>query len=116
MPVYSMTGYATASAGPADATSAAADGASGNGPAKAQVSVEMRSVNGRFLDLALRLPDELRALEPALRELVAARVRRGKVELRIGTAREAESGWPQPATEQLSRLSRLESTVHPFAP
>ena len=29
----------------------------------------MRSVNGRFLDLSLRLPDELRGLEPALREV-----------------------------------------------
>ena len=40
-------------------------------------SVEIRSVNGRFLDLALRLPDELRSLEPALRELLTATFRRG---------------------------------------
>ena len=37
-----------------------------------RVTVELRSVNGRFLDLSLRLPDELRSLEPALRELITA--------------------------------------------
>jgi uncharacterized protein YicC (UPF0701 family) len=35
----------------------------------------LRSVNGRFLDLGLRLPDEMRGLEPALRELVGAAFR-----------------------------------------
>ena len=72
MSVYSMTGYGNASAG-------------------AGVSAEIRSVNGRFLDLALRLPDDLRGLEPALRELVSAGVRRGKVELRLSTARDTDS-------------------------
>lgn len=42
---------------------------------------ELRSVNHRFLELGLRLPDELRSLEPALRERVAARVGRGKLDL-----------------------------------
>jgi uncharacterized protein (TIGR00255 family) len=54
--------------------------------------VEIRSVNGRFLDLALRLPDELRGLEPALRELVGAALRRGKVELRLATQRATGDG------------------------
>jgi uncharacterized protein (TIGR00255 family) len=80
------------------------------------VSAELRSVNGRFLDLSLRLPDELRALEPALRELVAAAVKRGKVELRISTSREADAGLPAPAMEQLSRLSRLEGSVQSWLP
>jgi uncharacterized protein (TIGR00255 family) len=120
MPVYSMTGYASVSAGASNAV-APGDGndlpcARNAGPAKAGVTVELRSVNGRFLDLALRLPDDLRALEPALRELVAANVRRGKVELRIATQREADSAWPQPQPEQLSRLSRLESTVQTWLP
>ncbi|RDZ29591.1 YicC/YloC family endoribonuclease [Lysobacter silvisoli] len=44
---------------------------------------ELRSVNHRFLELGLRLPDELRALEPALRERVAARVSRGKLDLAL---------------------------------
>lgn len=42
---------------------------------------ELRSVNHRFLELGVRLPEELRALEPALRERVSARVARGKVDL-----------------------------------
>jgi uncharacterized protein (TIGR00255 family) len=43
----------------------------------------VKSVNGRFLDVQFRLPEELRAAEPALRELIQARVRRGKVECRV---------------------------------
>src|SRR3954468_10392656 len=102
MAVYSMTGYA-------NAASEAADSAAG-------VTVEARSVNGRFLDLAFRLPDELRGLEPALRELLTAAFRRGKIELRMATQREADSGWPTPSTEQLERLSRLQATVRGALP
>ena len=113
MSVYSMTGYASASAGAARQGESGAATTAGGG---ALVSAEMRSVNGRFLDLSLRLPDELRALEPALRELVAAAVKRGKVELRIATQREADTGLPAPNAEQLSRLSRIEGTVQNWLP
>ncbi len=41
---------------------------------------ELRSVNHRYLDVALRLPEELRALEPKVRECVAERVTRGRVD------------------------------------
>ncbi|MBE7419623.1 MAG: YicC family protein [Ideonella sp.] len=109
MAVYSMTGFASATAAPAvhaqDSTSS-----------RAAVTVELRSVNGRFFDLALRLPDELRSLEPALREAVAAQVRRGKVELRVVTQRDAESGPALPAAEQLNRLARLEASVQAWLP
>jgi len=44
---------------------------------------ELRAVNHRFLELGARLPDELRALEPALRERVSTRVSRGKVDLTL---------------------------------
>jgi uncharacterized protein (TIGR00255 family) len=104
MAVYSMTGYGSASQG----APAPGEGAAGAGA----VTVDIRSVNGRFLDLTLRLPDELRGLEPALRELVGGQFKRGKVELRMTPQREADAGWPQPTPEQLNRLSRLESTVH----
>jgi uncharacterized protein (TIGR00255 family) len=50
------------------------------------VSVELKSVNGRFLDIQFRLPDELRSIEPALRELIGSRISRGKVECRIAIA------------------------------
>lgn len=42
---------------------------------------ELRGVNHRYLELGVRLPEELRMLEPALRERVAARVARGKLDL-----------------------------------
>ena len=42
---------------------------------------ELRAVNHRFHELALRLPEELRAIEPALRERVAQKVSRGKIDL-----------------------------------
>ena len=47
------------------------------------LSAELRAVNHRFLELGLRLPDELRACESALRERVASRVSRGKLDLVI---------------------------------
>lgn len=102
MSVYSMTGYANASA------QAAAGGAA--------VTVEARSVNGRFLDLSLRLPDELRGLEPALRELLSAGFRRGKIELRVASSQDADDAWPVPNPDQLNRLSRLEGTVQGWLP
>jgi uncharacterized protein (TIGR00255 family) len=46
-------------------------------------SVEIRSVNSRFLDLTLKVPEELRATEPALREMLQAALSRGKVECRV---------------------------------
>jgi len=47
------------------------------------VTVEMRSVNNRFLELTLRLPDELRALETGLRAQISQVVKRGKVDVRL---------------------------------
>jgi uncharacterized protein (TIGR00255 family) len=44
---------------------------------------ELRSVNHRYLEISLRLPDELRALEPRLRERIAQRIARGKVDLAL---------------------------------
>ncbi len=49
----------------------------------ASLAAEVKSVNGRFLDVQFRLSEELRAVEPALRELIQARVSRGKVECRV---------------------------------
>jgi uncharacterized protein (TIGR00255 family) len=108
MAVYSMTGYASATVAAAATTSAPGETPGPSGPG---VTVEMRSVNGRFLDLGFRLPDDQRGLEPPLRELIGAAFRRGKIELRLSSQRDADAGWPAPTTEQLNRLSRLESTV-----
>jgi uncharacterized protein (TIGR00255 family) len=113
MAVYSMTGYASASSQP----SATPDNSGVSAPqSKAGVSVELRSVNGRFLDLGFRMPEDLRGLEPALRELLTAKFKRGKIELRINTQSGGDSGWPQPQPEQLNRLVMLESTVQSWLP
>jgi uncharacterized protein (TIGR00255 family) len=66
--IYSMTGFASAT----------------RELPTAALNVELRSVNHRYLDLQFRLPEDLRALEPGLRELIVARLQRGKVECRIG--------------------------------
>ena len=76
----------------------------------------MRSVNGRFLDLALRLPDELRGLEPALRELITARFKRGKIELRLSTGATGEKSVPEPGLELLGELARVEAKVRERLP
>ena len=44
---------------------------------------EIKSVNSRYLDFHFRISEELRALEMPLRELLAARIARGKVECRL---------------------------------
>lgn len=112
MSVYSMTGYASASidaSRPRDGSAAKAGGG-------ALVSAELRSVNGRFLDLSLRLPDELRGLEPALRELVAGSIKRGKVELRIASLSDTDAGLPAPGVEHLGRLAQIEAAVQNWLP
>ncbi|HTS20555.1 MAG TPA: YicC/YloC family endoribonuclease [Casimicrobiaceae bacterium] len=47
------------------------------------LTVELRSVNHRYLDVQLKLPDELRALDAALRDLLTGELRRGKVDCRV---------------------------------
>lgn len=47
---------------------------------RVRATVTLRGVNHRYLDLILRLKDEYRAVEPALRELLAAELQRGRVE------------------------------------
>jgi len=78
--------------------------------------IEARSVNGRFLDVAFRLPDDLRGLEPALREMLAAALRRGKVELRVAASRAEADAWPRASAEQLNRLAHLQSSVQGWLP
>lgn len=62
------------------------------GTAKAEsehgsLTIEIRSVNSRFLDINFRLPEELRILESALRELVSREITRGKIDIRANFAR-----------------------------
>lgn len=48
-----------------------------------QASCEIRSVNHRYLEMSVRLPEEIRAMEQALRERISARLKRGKVDCTI---------------------------------
>lgn len=101
-PVASMTGFASA----ARAT------------ALGQLTLELRSVNSRFLDLALRMPDELRALEPSVREAIAAQLTRGKVECRMTVGRgpgESSVSLNAAALAQLTALSRQVNAALPSA-
>jgi uncharacterized protein (TIGR00255 family) len=73
--ILSMTGYATASA-ELDSCS---------------LTLELRAVNHRYLDIQLRMADELRGFEGMLREAITAQLQRGKVECRINyVARSAQ--------------------------
>jgi uncharacterized protein (TIGR00255 family) len=75
--ILSMTGYATAS----------------TDSDKSSLSLELRAVNHRYLDIQLRMPEELRGFEGALREAITAQLQRGKVECRINyAARSAQTG------------------------
>jgi len=81
------------------------------------LSAEIRSVNHRYLDLTFRLPDELRAFEPALREQLSARLTRGKVECRIGFQRSAGGTLaPELNTGLLHQLSGLDLQVRELLP
>lgn len=71
--IYSMTGYASVSRDLPLGT----------------VSLELRSVNHRYLDVQFRVPEEFRSFEPPMREALAAKLTRGKLECRIGLTRAA---------------------------
>lgn len=96
-----MTGYAAASA---------------DSP-RGRLSLELRTVNSRFLDVQFRIAEELRALEPVLRELITARVARGKVDCRFYLGESGETARPQRLnTAALARLKQLAEEVHKAFP
>jgi uncharacterized protein (TIGR00255 family) len=113
MAVYSMTGYASAQLSPGT-TPASHDG--GKTATGARLGLEIRSVNSRFLDLSFRLGEELRAHEPALRELIAGRVKRGKVEVRAGVEGAGAEVAREPTMATLQRLAAVQDTVKTWMP
>ncbi len=80
------------------------------------VGVEIRSTNSRFLDLAVRLPAVYQDLEERVRRAVAARIARGRVEIRIqieeqgGPASLVEADLPR-ARAVFRALSHLAETL-----
>lgn len=74
------------------------------------LTCELRAVNHRFLELGVRLPEELRLIEPALREQVSARLARGKVDIGFrlngGGARGGELRLNPVMLERLGGIAR----------
>jgi uncharacterized protein (TIGR00255 family) len=101
--IQSMTGYASASA---------------ESP-RGRLSLELRSVNSRFLDLQFRIAEELRALEPVLRELIVAQICRGKVDCRLylneGAAAQSARRLDADAVSRLHALSEAARKSFPDA-
>lgn len=95
-----MTGYATAAAGSARGT----------------LGLELRSVNSRFLDLQFRIADELRAYEPVLRELLTARISRGKVDCRLSLVEGTTQAASRLNSEALARLRALAESAQKAFP
>jgi uncharacterized protein (TIGR00255 family) len=75
------------------------------------LQIELRAVNHRYLDLSIRLPDELRSLETALREQLIAGLKRGKVECRVTLTRAAQDAESltinETLVDQLGTLGKL---------
>lgn len=81
------------------------------------VSVEIRSVNHRYLDVSFRMPDELRPAEPALREAIAAAATRGKIECRVAYAlRSSGRDVAEIDSELLTQLLALNTQVRAALP
>jgi len=73
--------------------------------------VEIRSVNSRFLDLGLRIADDLRLLEAVVRESVSARIARGKLDVRVALQRQPGVQQTSVDANALAALARLATEV-----
>jgi uncharacterized protein (TIGR00255 family) len=81
-----------------------------------RLGLEIRSVNSRFLDLTFKLPEELRHHEPALRERLTARLKRGKVEVRANIEHQSGDVLPEPSVRMLQRLGHLQDQIKAWIP
>src|SRR5690554_1252438 len=69
------------------------------------LTVEFRTVNSRYLDINIRLPDELRFVEPLVREHIARYVVRGKVDARLSYGRSAGTALNELDVTQLEHIA-----------
>ncbi len=94
--IYSMTGFASLDKSTSSGT----------------LVIELRSVNHRYLELQLKLDDNLRALEPMLRELISSKLGRGKVECRIYLTHKNETAKSLNLdTNVLKQLSQISHSI-----
>ena len=85
--------------------------------AQGSLSLELRSVNSRYLEIHFRLDESLRALEPGLRELIGGALSRGKVECRLNfTARAAGQAPLRLNTTLAEQLAQLGRELHALLP
>ena len=86
--------------------------------AQGSLFLELKSVNNRFLDLQFRVVEELRSLEPNLRELIAAKIGRGKLDCRVSFTPAPAAAGKQLSlnAELLERLAGLEREVRALMP
>ncbi len=96
--IHSMTAYAIAEATVARST----------------LSCELRTVNHRYLEMNLRLPDDLRGVEPQLRERVAARLSRGKIDLCLRYSGEVNNASLRVDHARLAELAALSQSLGEF--
>ena len=84
-----------------------------------QLSLELRAVNSRFLDLTFRMGEDFRALEPVLRAQISEQIKRGKLECRVNfTPREDAAlagSLNAPLLTQLQTLSSAALAAFPQA-
>jgi uncharacterized protein (TIGR00255 family) len=80
-------------------------------------TIEIKSVNSRFLDLQFRINDDFRALEPVFREVLSGKISRGKVECRFSFGKNNNnSGDKVLDATVLHQLARLQSEIHQYLP
>jgi len=107
-----MTGYASAQHSTANFSTEQES----RNVAASQLGLEIRSVNSRFLDLSFRLPEDLRHYEPTLRELITAKVKRGKVEVRASIETGSATAIADPSPKLLQRLNAVQDSVKAWLP
>jgi uncharacterized protein (TIGR00255 family) len=80
--------------------------------AQGSLAVELKTVNHRYLEFQARIPEELRPIEPAMREAIAAKVTRGKVDCRVTfTPVQALARSVLPDAQAMSALAAAASQV-----
>lgn len=80
------------------------------------VSIEIKTVNSRYLDVQFRMPDELRLAEQPIRERLAKSLTRGKVEIRASFSRAIAPAEQRLSETSLSRIGEQLELVRRVLP
>jgi uncharacterized protein (TIGR00255 family) len=99
-PISSMTGF----------------GAAQTAAAGWQIVVEARSVNSRYLDITFKLPEDARAFEAALRELIGSKIARGKLELKVALKPVGAAAAPHINEEAVAQYAGLHERIRAKLP